>query len=70
VLSIGGGILNCMGCRLVIADRFSRPFSLLFRTFNLVGHDPDRFCVMAVDRDPEFAVKPEVISYCFGVFLP
>ncbi|MCU1274946.1 MAG: hypothetical protein JWO48_2377, partial [Bryobacterales bacterium] len=37
---------------------------------NLVGHDPDRFWVMAEGRKPEFAVKPNVIGCCSGVFLP
>ena len=68
VLSISGSIFNVD--RLVFADRFSCPLSLFFRTFNLVGHCPDRFWVMAEGRKPEFAVKPDVISCCSGVFLP
>jgi hypothetical protein len=61
-----GGLVS----RLMFADRFSRPLSLLFRSFNLVGQNLDRFWLMAEGRTPEFVVKPDVIGCCPCVFLP
>jgi hypothetical protein len=61
-----GGLVG----QLVFADRFSCPLSLLFRTFNLVGQDHNGFWFMAERRQPELAVKPDVVGCCLGVFLP
>ena len=72
VLSIGSSIFNIgrLVGRLVFADRFSCPLPFLFRTFNLAGQDHNGFWFMAESRQPELAVKPDMIGRSAGIFLP
>ena len=54
----------------MFSERFPRPASLLFRTFNFVGQGPDDFVVTAKSTEPKLAVERYVVDCSCGVFLP
>jgi hypothetical protein len=54
----------------MFSDRFSRPLSPLFRTFNLLGQLLNYVVVMADGRKPKPVIERDVFRCGASIFLP